>query len=56
NVNQYTVSLWINRFEANGVDGLADLPRSGRPVIYEQHEVEIFKKLLDEEPNMNNQV
>lgn len=55
NVNQYTVSLWINRFEANGVDGLKDLPRSGRPVIYEQHEVEIFKKLLDKEPRQIKQ-
>ena len=55
NVNQYTVSLWINRFEAKGINGLIDLPRSGRPAIYQRHEVEIFKKLLDEEPRQIKQ-
>lgn len=55
NVNQYTVSLWIKRFESNGINGLVDLPRSGRPTIYERHEVEIFKKLLDKEPRQIKQ-
>jgi transposase len=54
-VNQYTVSLWINRFESNGINGLVDLARSGRPTIYEKHEVEIFKNLLDEEPRQIKQ-
>jgi transposase len=33
-VNEQTVRLWLKRFNAQGVDGLADAPRSGRPPVY----------------------
>ncbi len=29
-----TGRLWLNRFNAQGVKGLADRPRSGRPAVY----------------------
>lgn len=31
NVDEKTVLEWINRFNSRGIDGLADLPRSGAP-------------------------
>jgi len=34
-----TVRLWLKRFNAQGVDGLADAPRSGRPVTYTGEQV-----------------
>ena len=30
-----TVRKWRDRFIAGGIDGLADLPRSGKPVTYD---------------------
>lgn len=34
-----TVRLWIQRFNAEGVEGLQDRPRSGRPVTYTAEQV-----------------
>jgi len=34
-----TVRLWLKRFNADGVAGLADAPRSGRPATYTPEEV-----------------
>lgn len=34
-----TVRLWLTRFNARGVDGLTDAPRSGRPPVYTADEV-----------------
>ncbi|MGH2618778.1 MAG: helix-turn-helix domain-containing protein, partial [Thermomicrobiales bacterium] len=31
--------LWLRRFNARGVDGLADAPRCGRPATYSPEEV-----------------
>ena len=31
NCNRHTVGLWRERFVSNGLCGLQDLPRSGRP-------------------------
>jgi transposase len=33
-VDEATVRLWIKRFNAAGLTGLADAPRSGRPPVY----------------------
>lgn len=33
-----TVSLWLTRFEKQGVEGLQDAPKSGRPPIYSEEE------------------
>jgi transposase len=38
-VTEATVRLWLKRFAAAGVDGLADAPRSGRPPVYRPEEV-----------------
>lgn len=34
-----TVRLWVKRFNAAGVDGLADEPRAGRPATYTPEQV-----------------
>lgn len=34
-----TVRLWIKRFNAHGVEGLTDAPRSGRPPTYTPEQV-----------------
>ena len=34
-----TVRLWIERFNAEGLPGLADLPRSGAPATYTKEQV-----------------
>lgn len=36
---QDTVRLWLNRFNAHGLDGLEDQPRSGRPPTYTAEEI-----------------
>ncbi len=33
-----TVSSWIDRWEQSGVNGLSDLPRSGRPPLLTDEE------------------
>jgi transposase len=49
-VDRDTLSQWLNRFEMSGVDGLQDLPRSGRPPIYTPDEIQQLKTLVDDEP------
>lgn len=34
NISKKTVRLWLKRFNAEGLDGLTDEPRSGRPATY----------------------
>jgi transposase len=38
-ITEATVRLWLRRFNAGGVDGLKDAPRSGRPPVYAAAEV-----------------
>jgi transposase len=38
-ITEATVRLWLKRFDAGGVDALADAPRSGRPPVYDATEV-----------------
>jgi transposase len=38
-ITEATVRLWLKRFNAGGVDGLGDAPRSGRPPVYRPEEV-----------------
>ncbi len=38
-VSEATVRRWVTRFNAGGVDGLKDAPRSGRPPTYSPEEV-----------------
>lgn len=49
-VDRDTLSVWIDRFEAKGIEGLSDLPRSGRPSIYDNEELLTFKEMVDKEP------
>jgi transposase len=37
-LNPYTVRTWRTRFISNRIDGLKDLPRPGKPIIYDKNE------------------
>lgn len=49
-VRRNTISQWIDQWEDYGLVGLYDLPRSGRPPIFNEEEVELLKSITDEEP------
>ncbi len=51
-VSRPTVTLWLDRYEAEGVEGLLEnRPRSGRPPqISDEDEAEIVRKTLEEKP------
>ncbi len=38
-LNDDTVRLWLKRFNADGLEGLRDRPRSGRPATYTTEQV-----------------
>jgi transposase len=38
-ITEATARTWLTRFNAGGVDGLKDAPRSGRPPVYDAAEV-----------------
>jgi len=50
-----SISTWIDRFNAQGINGLDDLPRSGRPSIYTTEEIAFFKAEIDKEPRQIKQ-
>jgi len=54
-INLDYISLWINRYNVQGIQGLEDAPRSGRPLIYTPEEIEIFKAKIAEEPRQIKQ-
>jgi transposase len=54
-INRDYISLWIDRFNAQGIDGLDDLPRSGRPPIYTTDEIDIFTAKIAQEPRQIKQ-
>ncbi len=49
-VNRDTVTSWIDRWEKSGIDGLADMPRSGRPPILTEEERQTVFELIKEYP------
>ena len=49
-VRRDAVSGWINRWDTEGLLGLYDRSRTGRPLIYTQEEFNLLKTLVDEEP------
>lgn len=53
-VDRDTVSIWFSRFEQEGIAGLDDRERSGRPSIYTDEELDGFNALLDEDPRSLN--
>lgn len=44
------VSAWIDRWHQEGITGLYDQPRSGRPLIYNHDDVDYLKQVLDKQP------
>jgi transposase len=49
-VHRNSVSSWIDAWSKTGIEGLNDLPRSGRPPGLSDSEKEIALKLIKEEP------
>lgn len=50
-VTTQTVSKWRTRFEENGIEGLSDFPRSGRPrTINDEKVAEVIEKTLGSKP------
>ena len=49
-VRREAISEWIDRWESEGLLGLYDRPRSGRPSIYQVADIDLLKTLVDEEP------
>ena len=49
-VRRDAISGWIDRWEEEGLLGLYDRPRAGRPRIYTEVEINLLKTLVDEEP------
>jgi transposase len=49
-VDRDTVSIWLDRFECQGIIGLENIPRSGRTPIYTDEDITLFKELIDKEP------
>ncbi len=45
-----TVARWCNRYLAEGMEGLADRPRSGRPPTYKDTDREAMWKKLQADP------
>lgn len=50
-VTRPTVSIWLEAWKAEGLKGLYDKPRTGRPVIYDEQDRERLKILVSEEPH-----
>ena len=50
-VGRDTVSGWLDRWEFDGIVGLSDEARSGRPPIFTLEEQHKFKTFVDENPH-----
>jgi len=46
-----TVSSWLDRWIHNGITGLSDSPRSGRPANYTAQEQAMFLQYLEHNPH-----
>ena len=55
-VHRVTVSSWITSWEASGIQGLYDRPRSGRPRTLNPEEEELALQYLQEDPRSPNTV
>lgn len=44
------VSTWLSRWTESGLAGLYDEPRSGRPPIYSEPEIQKLRELVDLAP------
>jgi len=50
-VKRNTVSIWLKNWEATGLAGLKDKPRSGRRPIYDDQDRERLQELVEEHPH-----
>lgn len=50
-VHRNTVSQWIDDWEAYGLVGLFDQPKSGRPAILDDEDVKCFRQYIDKNPH-----
>jgi transposase len=50
-VKRDTISAWLDRWERDGIVGLFDQARSGRPNIFTLEEQHKFKGYIDENPH-----
>ena len=50
-MDRQTLRDWVIRFNAEGIDGLRDRPRSGRPAFLDEGQMAAFKALVLRGPN-----
>tara|TARA_R110002051_G_scaffold47220_1_gene93686 strand:+ start:1066 stop:1521 length:456 start_codon:yes stop_codon:yes gene_type:complete len=50
-VRRDAVSPWLKQWEASGLDGLIDKPRSGRTPILDEHDHQRLQELVAEQPH-----
>lgn len=50
-VRRDAVSRWLKQWEASGLDGIIDKPRSGRPPLLDEHDHQRLKELIAEQPH-----
>ncbi|WP_152561112.1 IS630 family transposase [Halomonas sp. TG39a] len=50
-VRRDAVSRWLKQWEASGLDGLIDKPRSGRMPILDEHDHQRLQELVPEQPH-----
>ena len=55
-VDRDTVSSWLDGWEARGVRGLYDAPRTGRPLLLNEPEQQQVRRWVEEEPRQLKQV
>jgi transposase len=50
-VSRPTIQRWLDRYEADGIEGLVDRPRSGRPrTVTAEIEADVVRRTLEEKP------
>ena len=50
NLRPHTVGKWVNRFKKEGIEGLEDKPRSGRPKQYGSREKKLILEIIGSPP------
>jgi len=49
-VSAPTIYSWFHRWKAKGLQGLENLPKSGRPVIADQAYLQVVEETLEQDP------
>jgi|TARA_R110002012_G_C11545232_1_gene601856 transposase len=50
-VKRDTVSTWLSQWEKDGMEGLQDKPREGRPHLLNESELAVLQQLVEEHPH-----